>query len=268
MIQVAIRSAGRPNMCAERSYAMLRAGGFHPDQITVFVPNPVQRAEYIAALEAHAHAGAQVVIAPHDPTYKGTADIGTEPRGMGLATRHIFRHYAPGTQLVLLDDDLQRVAYANDPKTLHPLDRLTEYCADMFTALKIASNCTMWGIYPVANPYFMQPTWSYGLVFCPGPFRGIIVSHNDPCMLDDKDDYELCLHRYTQGQAMLRDNATTVDAGYRSTPGGCQTSRTLERAELMVRYLEQTYPGLVKRIKPRKDGWPEVKLNGPKPLKL
>ena len=122
----------------------------------------------------------------------------------------------------------------------------------------------LWGLYPIANPYFMFPATTIDLKLIVGPVWGSINRHDKDLILtiDEKEDVERTLQYYSKDNGVVRFNNVSVQTTYYKTPGGMQTDkrdRKKDAYESAV-YLNKKYPNLTKLYLGKKSGYAEVKL--------
>jgi hypothetical protein len=184
-----------------------------------------------------------------------------------------------------MDDDIDSIQELNTQQqtaitqstrrryTLQPITNLDKFIRSAFEQCgRIGAH--LWGIYPVANPYFMTPQITTGLKFIVGPMYGTINRHSRDLRLttDEKENVERTLQYYTKDNAVIRYNNITVITNYFTTPGGMQASlsrpkSTRKTAALSAaEYLHGKYPALTTVFTGKKSGWPELKLRNIKGL--
>lgn len=243
--EVAIVSHARPQQLAERTLKCLRDGGVPAEKIRVFV-TPGQEEQYRDEI---------------DESLYGAIETG----GTGLANNRnaINRYYDENTPIVELDDDILAVQMLNgsDLATVSDLDKTF---ADTFRIMARGS-ATMWGVYPVANAYFMKPRINSGLLFCIGHLHGFLNRRSETMRLNYKQDYEKSLMRYVaDGEVIRFDMMCAKAAPMRSGSGGSQNHDRTEENERDVHYLLSEWPQYVRISKRRPDGYLEVKLLNPR----
>ncbi|UAW09424.1 glycosyltransferase [Arthrobacter phage Klevey] len=241
--QVSVLSYQRPELLAKRTLPLLLDGGVPADRITVFIGG--------------------------DRTgYRVPAGVSIEPAPVGMyrASNAVTDHYDEGTELVHLDDDLKYLVRLSEDGTKR---ERVEDVDDLFLrafAFIALERTTLWGLNPVANPYFMRPEWSSKLWFVDGTIWGAINTKKIRSTMTAKEDYERTLQHYGRRGAVsrLRDHSF-VSEPLRTTPGGIQ-GETEERRRWevdAVASLKARWPGLVHDKAPR-DGYPEIALRVPR----
>jgi hypothetical protein len=195
--------------------------------------------------------------------------------------RNFISHYFPiNTCIVQMDDDLDDIVelhqknissikkkytsknlkkIINYTQTINNLD---QFIQDAFKLCK-EKKAFLWGVYPLANAYFMTPTISKELNFIVGPFWGCINRHDSDLQLSisEKENSERTLQYCTKDQIVIRFNNIGVSTKYYKNQGGMQAESKDRKQEALksVNYLHKLYPKLTK-ITYRKNGFPEIKL--------
>ncbi|CAK0841990.1 unnamed protein product [Prorocentrum cordatum] len=160
-------------------------------------------------------------------------------RGVCGQRNLIMAHFAPGTRIVEMDDDIDGVdvttasdrdtqgatlARVPDTSVANVIDHLWEVSA--------REGCSLWGLYGVRNPFFMSHTYTVGLAKSTAQVQGYVnpgsvVKLTVPCM----EDYERCLSLFAQGRKCLRANYLAVRTTNRG-PGGCASAFTVTSVEV------------------------------------
>ena len=156
----------------------------------------------------------------------------------------------------------KRKSYRKD-YFLETLGNLDNFIKNSFEILK-KNKLYLWGIYPIANPYFMYPEITTDLKLIVGPCWGVINRHDKELVLtiDEKEDVERTLQYYTKDKGVVRFNNISVQTTYYKTPGGMQTDKRDRKKDAYQSavYLNQKYPNLTKLYLGKKSGYAEVKL--------
>lgn len=257
--EVAIPSAGRADVLASKTLPMLAVGGVPPQRITVYVPSEAERHEYHNRLPRLLYG--HLKVAPHDPADDRLEVVGREPVGLGLARNRILESLPYGTRLVFVDDDLRGLVTAVDAQTVTPVDDVAGLF-DRGFGVANEIGASLWGVYAVANPYFMRPKVRTTLCYVCGGLFGIEVRHgpHERVVLDDKEDFERSMRHYMADGAVVRfDDVALLTSGY-SGAGGMQLSRSKPRVEAAARWLADSFPDLCSLNLTKKSGWAEVRL--------
>ncbi len=129
-----------------------------------------------------------------------------------------------GEELLLLDDDIKELIRLKpgEPKQSEPIGRekFKQLIALGFAQARKA-NTIAWGVYPVANPYFMHPTVTNPSIII-GTVFGLIktAGFNFDNSFTVKEDYELSCRIIRKYGALPRFNFVAAKARHYSK-GGC-----------------------------------------------
>jgi hypothetical protein len=216
------------------------------ERITVFVADAEQEKLYRETLKPGTY-GKLVVGVP----------------GMGAIRNFITKFYSVGTKIVNIDDDIKGFLEYDEtrPRKEKPLGSLLTMIHRGFQECQKAG-ARLWGVYPVANGFFMKPKVSTNLRYIIGSVWGCI----NPGIkvvnitLDDKEDYQRSILYYIADGAVVRLNMVAPVSSYYKEPGGMQEERTKERVESSARWLVKTYPEYATLNPNKKSGYMEVKL--------
>lgn len=221
---VVVVSHARPDGANRLTLRTLADRGVPRELVHVFVA-PAEMTEYRAAL---------------DPGLYGTLHRGAE--GLPGQRRASFRAFPAGAKIVSADDDVADVRRRTGPKTTEPVDDLMGLFARGWAECE-AAGATLWGIYPVLNPFFMREGTGVGLHFCVGYLWGAVASRArwaQPTMTC-KEDYERTCQRFLHDGAVVRlqDIAARTKwnaKGGIAAQGNVQHRCRREVAELIERY--------------------------------
>ena len=148
-------------------------------------------------------------------------------------------------------------------KTLKPIDNLDDFIKKAFTKCH-ADGIFLWGVYPLANAYFMTDTITTDLRFIVGPMFGIINRHREDLQLtiDEKENSERTLQHWVIDGKVLRFNNIGIETKYYKNKGGMQNEGKDRKEEALksITYLHNKYPKLTKIHLGKKSGVPEIKL--------
>lgn len=225
-IIVAVPSHDRAQAANRRTLRLFAERGVPAEQVHVFVA-PDEVDAYRAALDPGLYAE-------------------LHPGGPSLVTQRntIIDTFPEGARVVSADDDLDDVVRRVGEKETEPVADLMAEFGRGFDACA-AAGATLWGIYPVLNPYFMRAGRTTDLRFCIGHLFGTINTHAEwgHLTIQSKDDYERTLLRYEHDGAVVRlnDIAAKTKMG---VSGGLasrlEDRRAVNRREVM--YLQRRWP--------------------------
>lgn len=242
--QVAIPSRKRVSLLSETTIPTLLNGGVRPDQITVWVT-----AEEV---EDYKPVAEQFGVAVRDHGNHA---------GMANARNGIIRQYDTGTKLVQVDDDIRaiKIKAGDGLQNLHSADELFRRSFELLDANALS----LWGVYAVANAFYMSDRSRIGLNFCVGALFGMIVRSEpwEMASVDEKEDVERSLRAFTRDGASLRHDWVTLETKYYKQGGGMQAdgTRTAEFIDASARKVCEQFPELATLWK-RKSGRAEVRL--------
>jgi len=244
--EIAIPSYKRPETLRDKTLTILKAYRIPSEKITVFVANKEQEKLY------------------HDTLKPGTyGKLVVGVKGMGAIRNFITEYYPIGTPIVNIDDDIKGfLEYdSSKPRKEKPLHSLLVVIKQGFHECEKAK-ARLWGVYPVANGYFMKPKVSTNLRYIIGSFWGCINPgiKEVKITLDDKEDYQRSILYYEADGAVVRLNMVAPISSYYKEPGGMQEERTKQRVEESARWLVKEYPEFAVLNPSKKSGYMEVKL--------
>ena len=262
--QIAIPSYRRSQLIGQKTLATLARHSIPSSYITIFVANQTEYDEYTSSVPSGLYS--KIVIG--------------KP-GLRNQRNFITRYYPVGTHLVQMDDDIdeivmlegwQHLAKGNrrtlkKQRKLVSISNLHKFILDAFTLCR-EKQFYLWGIYPVANSYFMAPIVRTDLQFIVGPFWGCINRHDSKLRLtlDEKENVERSLLYYTSDGGVIRFDYVSILTKYYKTPGGMQNSgnknKRKRNAAASASILHQRYPDLTK-IKTRKNDRTEIVFKKP-----
>ena len=234
--RVAIPSLKRVVELGEKSLATLEHHGIPKDKIDIFC----------IAEELEQYRDAYIEY-----------NIIEAPLGMKEVRNFIFQeYYNEGDWVVSMDDDILKMVMKN------PNGWEKGYMTDKIDLNKeinlafnecVRSSRSLWGLYPVDNPFFMKNDITYDYKFCNGGMWGTIVNKNLLKLgTDQYEDYERCIRHYVEEGGMVRLNYLHAKTPYEPAKcvGGMGPTRKYEEAR---DYLTEHYPKLF-GIKQKKSG--------------
>jgi len=256
--QIAIPSYKRYSILQDKTLNTLKRLNINHKKITIFVANKSEYQKYNKLLSKNLYN--QIIIGK---------------KGLKNQRNFISTYYPEGTHLVQLDDDIDNIVELTNPKGIlnttskeyrkfHNLQSITNLNKFIKEAFKICKNngIYLWGIYPIANAYFMNFKRDIGLTFIVGPFWGCIVRHSNKLKLtiDEKENVQRTLQYFTMDQKVLRFNNISIVTKYYKTPGGMQSEKKNRKSEALksAKYLHKKYPNITKIKLTKKSGVPEI----------
>lgn len=257
--RVVIPSARRSETIAGKTLTMLASGGIDRSAIDLYVPDDDDLDRYSATVGDLVDS---ITVVPHDPERHDLDAIGVHPTGVGVVRNAIVRRYPPGARLVYVDDDLTGVIRRTGEQSAEPIADLPAFFDAAFD-LADRHGCSLWGVYPVKNPYFMRDRVRLDLTYICGGLYGVTVSGgpHELVVLDDKEDFERSIRHFIADGAVARiEWAALATTGYQGG-GGMQASRTSERVDQSARWLAATFPQFCSLNTSKRSGWTEVRLH-------
>ena len=182
-------------------------------------------------------------------------------RGLIQQRQFIYDYYAEGTEIVMMDDDLEHFITwdKNKMMDIRPvIHKGFRHCKDR--------GARLWGIYPVANPFFFSRDVSYGLKFCIGCFYGIIKRGLPEIPVDalsfKEDIYRSCAYFKRDG-VVVRINDVAPVTKYLA---GDSLEASKEMHEEGADRVVQDFPDYAKKYYRRRTGFAEIRLRKIDPL--
>jgi len=245
MYQIAIPSYQRPNILKKKTIKLLEKYNIDSNIITIFVANQEEYNIYVQAFP-----NLKIII----------GEIGINNQ------RNFIRNYFNVGDLVLsIDDDIEDVLEFKNEKLLEPIENLNTFIIECFNDC-MASGAHLWGIYPVANAFFMKsrPTINKKLSFIIGCFYGQIIRHDDALNLnvamETKEDLLNSILHYELDGVVVRFDKITIKSKFYNKIGGLGTaSDRSDKDKKASEYLEANYSKFGKYWI-RKDGRHEFRL--------
>jgi hypothetical protein len=270
--KVAIPSYQRSEIIGQKTLHTLIQGKVPLEKIHIFVANDTEKALYQSKLQE------QYPQYPLKNLHVGV--LGITPQ-----RQFISQFFPKNTPIVSLDDDVEQVyqlssyrPFSPQPKTNRKTQRKTTPKKESNRLVKLTNldqffqrafeytlqqNLHIWGVYPVNNPFFMQPKTTTDLRFLIGGFYGYINRPTAPELkvsVPIKEDYENTILHYIHDGGVVRFNGISYKSKNYS-PGG------LEKAEMRLKsnrkaseMLLKRYPAYVSKRPTRANGVMEIAL--------
>lgn len=243
---IAIPSYKRAETLREKTLEVLQEFKVPASRIYVFVANAEEKKLYEQTLEKGTY-GHLIVGVP----------------GMAAIRNFITSYFPVGTPILNIDDDIKGFIQYSPSARRHesPLRDFDGFVRQAFAEAK-QLGFRLWGIYPVANGFFMKPGHTTDLKYIIGAFWGII--NPGPAVLkmtiDDKEDYLRSIVMYLADGGVLRYNNVAPKTAYYKEPGGMQEERTKQRVTKSAIALHKAYPDLTSLNDTKKSGFLELRL--------
>ena len=268
---VAIPSYHRSDIIGKKTLATLIRGKVPPEKIHIFVANTSEKEDYIQTIKEEY---------PHYPL----KNIHVGIKGITPQRRFISLFFPAQTPIVSLDDDVEQVyqlagyrpfSITNTQKrktqrktTSKTQQRMAKIAnLDVFFQrafeFTIQHNLAIWGVYPVNNPFFMQPKTTTDLRFLIGGFYGYINRPTAPDLrvkVPIKEDFENTILHYIKDGGVVRFNGVSYKSKNYS-PGGLEKAEArIESNRKASEILLKKYPKYVVEKPTRASGVMEVGL--------
>ena len=181
----------------------------------------------------------------------------------------ITNYFENNTNIFNLDDDLTKFIALKKEINLKKFKKyesidfkkgyLDEFIKRGFYEC-IEKNISIFGIYPVANPYFMRRKIAYGLKYLIGSCWGVINDKNIKVTINDKEDFERTIKFYLKDKNIIRYEFISVISRYYKEKGGMQETRNYDGIYKSCLYLVNKYENICSLNLKKKSGYPEIRL--------
>ena len=239
---IAVPSYKRVKLIQEKTLRLLEQHDLL-DRTTVFVANQEEFIEYFAAI------GSKVKIIVGVPT-------------IGMQRKYIYSYYPEGTYILSIDDDIQDVI-GLQKKAVDTFGLKALINFGFLTCEK--EKARIWGLYPIANPFFMQsrPYHSTTLCYICAAFYGTIKRGSMPPQPDSssKEDIWRSCSYYKEDGAIVRLNHFAIVTKYYLKSGGLfAEGRTRETDLVGCNRIKEAFPTYVDIFFRGKEEWPEIRF--------
>jgi hypothetical protein len=250
---IAIPSYKRVETLKEKTLAVLKKYKIESSKIHIFVADKDEENAYKDGLAKGTYGKIVVGI-------KGIKEI-----------RNFITEYFPiGKKIICMDDDIKEFLEYDEkaPRKEKQLISLKRVFEKGFTEAH-KQGFRLWGIYPIANGFFMKPTVSSDLKFIVGVCFGIINPGSNKLKIpvDMKTDYYISLRMYELDGGVIRMNNVAPKTAYYKEAGGIQADegrqkKSKDAAEMLIKL----YPEWVKLNPNRKSGFVEIRIKDSKKI--
>ena len=243
---VVIPSYNRVEIFKKKTLAALQEYNIPKEKIYVFVASEEQKALYEEGLG------------------KDVGHIIVGIKGLPEVRNFIFDYFPKGKPLVSFDDDV-RGFIELDEKSKGGKRKLKDLSGmfDRGFAECDKVGAKFWGVYPVANPFFMKDKVSVDFKFVIGSFWGCYNPKDDVRIRignGEKEDYQRTIQFWERDQAIVRLNDVAVQTATYATPGGLQDGNRLAKEQKTVKLMLKKWPEYLRLNPHRKSGFPEFRL--------
>lgn len=225
--KIAIPSYKRSKTIKEKTLKILEKYNIDPLRVTIFVADEEEEKLYKESLK--------------DTNYNNFV-VGV--LGIGPQRNFIERYYPEGTYLIMLDDDISDILKKITDKEMKSIDNFEEEIIYKGFDECIKNKAKLFGIYAVANPFFMKERVKTDLSFIIALMMGIIVEHSDDLVRQTNhgEDQEYSIRQYIKNGSVVRLDNFTVKTFYAKEQGGMQLIRTKEYIYESIKKVQDMFP--------------------------
>jgi len=224
-IVIAIPSYNRPDILCNKTLATLETLLDSWDNTYIFVADEEQKVIYLSALGGKE---------------RGKIIVGV--KGMA-AVRNFMTSYFPEKQRILyLDDDINGFVKKDGiAKVDITKEEFNSFVQRGFQECE-KSNTSLWGVYPIANGFFMKDNITTDLRYIVGCCYGVINDRTVKVEIDSGEDYQRTILFFEKYGSVVRINFIAPKTVYWCKSGGMSNSRTIETMQVSCDYLIEKWP--------------------------
>ena len=244
--KIAIPSYNRAEQLKSKTLSLLDKYNIDKSLITIYINDDKQFENYQEVL---------------DNEYKLHI---TNEKGIGNNRQYIRRNYPDNTNLIFLDDDIEKI-FDKGSQTKEVLD-LYQFFQEGFK-LCYNNEATLWGIPLIDNLYFMKDNVSTNLKYI-GAVYGVILTNEvkkiEVCV-DQWEDYVYSIEHFKLDKKVVRLNNYGIKSNWYNKNGGICSAmggkeHRLAMLDASADELCQQYSGFIKKYY-KKDGLVNLRLN-------
>lgn len=199
------------------------------------------------------------VVPEEEQLYKDTlppeVSVVVGKHGINNQRYFITQYFPSGSSVVYFDDDIEDFFFLDSD---HP--SIDEFIKKGFATCR-QEGCRLWGIYPVANKYFMSAGYSTSVKYIIGSFYGLILNNpEEEFETGDKEDFYRSIKYYLIDGKVIRLNDISLKSKYYTEPGGLQETRTKQTNLSATERLVELFPGLCTMYIRKRTGMAELRL--------
>lgn len=255
--KIAIPSFKRASTLRKKTLAYLEKCSVPQNKIYVFVADKQEHQCYAKEL---ANTEYNIIIGEHT---------------LCAQRNFINQYFADGEYILNFDDDVDGLFVADFVgKKILPFIEIDALALVGYNLMQ-ANKTKIYGVYPVANHFFMDENVTIDNRYIVGCFWGCIIDHDEQLKitLEDKEDFERTIKYFKKFGSVVRINSYCVKTNYYKEPGGMQETRTKQRVHDSAVFLVQNYPDYCKLNTAKKNKeFTEIKLitpsGAPQPVNL
>jgi hypothetical protein len=239
-LHIAVPSYKRVQILQDKTLAFLDKHGLL-DLVTVFVADQEEYKLYHDAI------GTRVQVVVGVP-------------GIGPQRKFIYRYFPEDSYVFCIDDDIKDlIGLQKGALNAFGLRALIDYGFSLCENNK----CRLWGIYPVANPFFMSQEYTTKLCYICACFFGYIKRGPEPPQPDDswkEDIYRSCSYYKTDGKVVRINSFAPLTKYYLKNGGLYAEGRTRETDLQGCQRIAADFPTYVEIYYKKKTNWPEIRF--------
>lgn len=232
---IAIPSFRRKSLFEKNTYALLKSYGLLPAS-TVFI-NKEDENDYVQL------PGITIVV--------------RDCKTLVERRDYIYSYFPEGHHIFQMDDDISKII----DLTRKEIPSLKDTIQRGFR-LASEESCRFWGIYPVANPFFMREGHITTLSYIPGVMFGQIKKGEVITPPEGKGDFYLSCWYYKQDGKTVRLQDVSPVANYYTAPGGrlAISNGRLEEERQGAEIVVRDFPEWASMYIRKRTGNPEIRL--------
>jgi hypothetical protein len=157
---------------------------------------------------------------------------------------YIALQYKQGSHILFLDDDIKDIGKKNNNKINWGASLKEMYELGFSECIK--RNCSVWGITPYSNGFYMKNKMTENLKYIPMGCSGSIINHNcEMRSYSTIEDFERTIKYFLKDSKVLRLNMYCPKTKFYSI-GGLNDLRSYELKKKDIENFTKKYPKLVK----------------------
>jgi hypothetical protein len=229
-MKICIPSYNRINILKEKTLKFLDDNNVDKTKIDIFLGTEEEKIQY------------HKIIGDYNFIIHGQ-------NGIGAVRNYIRHHYKYKTDeryVLYMDDDIEAL------KTItNDVIDFEKYCMSMFEFTETKS-LSLWGVYPINNPFFMKDNITVNNRYIIGCFCGEVIRrdrHDIYTDLDHGEDIQFSLEYFLRDSGVVRDNKVCIKTKYYGD-GGINDSynglhkRLLDQTKSSI-YIKERYVDMV-----------------------
>jgi hypothetical protein len=238
---VAIPSKGRSKNISKDTLRVLKEYNIPSNKIYLFLDDEQEKKDYERDVPSVLY---------------GKIVVTHQPGSISGIRNYIVDYFPEDTKIVSMDDDVLEFQTVDKRGKAVPVKSLHSLIERGF-ALCEERGYTLWGVYPIANPFYLKVGKDYttDLRFIVGSFMAFI-NKKRKVHTNFKEDYELSLEAYKHDGGVIRFNRVGIKFKMHTKKGGISKTPKERLKDNLVAsaFLLKKYPTLVRRNTRRNGG--------------